>query len=84
MPIVQLIRSTAVKRNNVTSWSHCLTLTRRINVLTEAMMKYQMYTWPHETRGQGCLGGDMDVIIAAIQLRDQLDSLIKESRDANG
>jgi len=70
-------------RKNVVGWNDCVVLTRKCGELLEAMMKYQMYTYPSEKQGSGLLGGDRIVLVAAIELRNRLDVIIEKSRKAN-
>lgn len=72
-----------MKRVNVVDWSDCVTITRMMGTLAEAMMKYQMYTWPPEKKGEGCFGGDQAVIIHAIELRNRLNKIIEKSSEKN-
>lgn len=74
-----------MSRVSVTTWADGVYITRSMNKLSEALMKYQPYSRldPDTGRpGVGCLGGDSDVIVEAIVLRDRLDALIKKSNDA--
>ena len=72
-------------RNNVTTWSDAVTLTKLQNELTAALMGYQMHAAPRDDGrwGVGALGGDSNVIVAAITLRDRLNALIDKSKLAN-
>lgn len=72
-------------RNNVTTWRDGEVITRLIARLQQALMEYQMYAAPREDGkwGVGKLGGDSDVMVEAITLRNRLDQLIEKSIKAN-
>lgn len=72
-------------RKNVTTWSDAVTLTKFQNELTTALIKYQMHAAPRDDGrwGVGALGGDLNVMVAAIGLRDRLNQLIERSKLAN-
>ncbi len=71
-----------MQRINTLTWSDAEMITRKMGKLQDQLMKHQKYTWPPENQSRG-LGGDMDVMVEAIGLRDMLIKIIERSRNAN-
>lgn len=64
-----------MQRTNVTTWSDCEVVTRLSHALVEELMKYQK----HSLAEIKPMGGDQNVMVAAITLRDRLIKLIDRS-----
>lgn len=72
-------------RVNVTTWRDGRTITKLQGELANALMEYQTHAAPREDGlwGVGYLYGDSNVMVAAINLRNRLDTLIERSKAAN-
>lgn len=81
-----------MNRVNTVDWSTVNVLTKFSTEFIKALVDWQRFTIktgedgmiiPIQLRKRVSLGGDSEVIVAAIQLRDKLNQIIERSSDAN-
>jgi len=74
-----------MSRTNTVSWVDGQVLTKLMGNLQRELMEWQMYAFSvvTERSSPGPIGGDMNVLVAAIQLRDALVKVCEKSAEVN-